>query len=101
MARKSIVNRQLKRETLVDKYFEKRKSLKFIINNSSSSMEEKIAAQESLQKIPRDALPVRLRNRCKLTGRPRGVYKKFGLARGKLREFAMNGEIPGVTKASW
>ena len=101
MARKSIVNRQLKRETLVNKYFEKRKSLKFIINNSSSSMEEKIAAQESLQKIPRDALPVRLRNRCKLTGRPRGVYKKFGLGRGKLREFAMNGEIPGVTKASW
>jgi len=101
MARKSIVNRQLKRETLVNKYIEKRKSLKFIINNSSSSMEEKIAAQESLQKIPRDALPVRLRNRCKLTGRPRGVYKKFGLARGKLREFAMNGEIPGVTKASW
>jgi len=101
MERKSIVNRQLKRETLVNKYIEKRKSLKFIINNSSSSMEEKIAAQESLQKIPRDALPVRLRNRCKLTGRPRGVYKKFGLARGKLREFAMNGEIPGVTKASW
>lgn len=101
MARKSIVNRQLKREALVNKYVEKRKSLKFIINNSSSSMEEKIAAQESLQKIPRDALPVRLRNRCKLTGRPRGVYKKFGLARGKLREFAMNGEIPGVTKASW
>ena len=101
MARKSIVNRQLKRETLVNKYIEKRKSLKSIINNSSSSMEEKIAAQESLQKIPRDAFPVRLRNRCKLTGRPRGVYKKFGLARGKLREFAMNGEIPGVTKASW
>ena len=101
MARKSVVNRQLKRETLVSKFTEKRKSLKLIINDSKSSLEEKIAAQESLQKIPRDALPVRLRNRCKLTGRPRGVYKKFGLARGKLREFAMNGEIPGVTKASW
>ncbi len=101
MARKSVVNRQLKRESLVIKYIEKRKSLKLIINNSSATIEEKIAAQESLQKIPRDALPVRLRNRCKLTGRPRGVYKKFGLSRGKLREFAMNGEIPGVTKASW
>ena len=101
MARKSVVNRQLKRESLVNKYNEKRKSLRLIIHSSSSSFEEKIAAQESLQKLPRDASPVRLRNRCGLTGRPRGVYKKFGLSRGKLREFAMNGEIPGVTKASW
>jgi small subunit ribosomal protein S14 len=101
MARKSVVNRQLKRESLVIKYNEKRKSLRLIIQSSSSSIEEKIAAQESLQKLPRDASPVRLRNRCGLTGRPRGVYKKFGLSRGKLREFAMNGEIPGVTKASW
>ena len=101
MARKSVVNRQLKRESLVIKYNEKRKSLRLIIQSSSSSIEEKIAAQESLQKLPRDASPVRLRNRCSLTGRPRGVYKKFGLSRGKLREFAMNGEIPGVTKASW
>ena len=101
MARKSVVNRQLKRESLVIKYSEKRKSLRLIIQSSSSSIEEKIAAQESLQKLPRDASPVRLRNRCSLTGRPRGVYKKFGLSRGKLREFAMNGEIPGVTKASW
>jgi small subunit ribosomal protein S14 len=101
MARKSVVNRQLKRESLVIKYNEKRKSLRLIISSSSSSIEEKIAAQESLQKLPRDTSPVRLRNRCSLTGRPRGVYKKFGLSRGKLREFAMNGEIPGVTKASW
>ena len=101
MARKSVVNRQLKRESLVIKYNEKRKSLRLIIQSSSSSIEEKVAAQESLQKLPRDASPVRLRNRCSLTGRPRGVYKKFGLSRGKLREFAMNGEIPGVTKASW
>lgn len=101
MARKSVVNRQLKRESLVNKYNEKRKSLRLIIRSSSSSIEEKIAAQESLQKLPRDTSPVRLRNRCSLTGRPRGVYKKFGLSRGKLREFAMNGEIPGVTKASW
>ena len=101
MARKSVVNRQLKRESLVNKYNEKRKSLRSIVQSSSSSIEEKIAAQESLQKLPRDASPVRLRNRCSLTGRPRGVYKKFGLSRGKLREFAMNGEIPGVTKASW
>ena len=77
MARKSVVNRQLKRETLVSKFTEKRKSLKLIINDSKSSLEEKIAAQESLQKIPRDALPVRLRNRCKLTGRPRGVLKSL------------------------
>ena len=75
--------------------------MKLIINNTSASFEGKIAAQESLQKIPRDALPVRLRNRCKLTGRPKGVYKKVGLSRGKTWEFAMNGEIPGVTKASW
>jgi len=101
MARKSVVNRQLKRESLVNKYNEKRKSLKLMIHSSSSSIEEKISAQESLQKLPRDSSPVRLRNRCGLTGRPRGVYKKFGLSRGKLREFAMNGEIPGVTKASW
>jgi small subunit ribosomal protein S14 len=101
MARKSVVNRQLKRESLVIKYNEKRKSLRLIISSSSSSIEEKIAAQESLQKLPRDTSPVRLRNRCSLTGRPRGVYKKFGLSRGKLREFAMNGEVPGVTKASW
>ena len=101
MARKSVVNRQLKRESLVIKYNEKRKSLRLIIRSSSSSIEEKRAAQESLQKLPRDTSPVRLRNRCSLTGRPRGVYKKFGLSRGKLREFAMNGEIPGVTKASW
>ena len=101
MARKSVVNRQLKRESLVIKYSEKRKSLRLIIQSSSSSIEDKITAQESLQKLPRDASPVRLRNRCSLTGRPRGVYKKFGLSRGKLREFAMNGEIPGVTKASW
>ena len=101
MARKSVVNRQLKRESLVNKYNEKRKSLRLIVQSSSTSIEEKIAAQESLQKLPRDSSPVRLRNRCNLTGRPRGVYKKFGLSRGKLREFAMNGEIPGVTKASW
>ena len=101
MARKSVVKRQLKRESLVNKYNEKRKSLRGIVQSSSSSIEEKIAAQESLQKLPRDTSPVRLRNRCSLTGRPRGVYKKFGLSRGKLREFAMNGEIPGVTKASW
>ena len=77
MARKSVVNRQLKRESLVIKYSEKRKSLRLIIQSSSSSIEEKIAAQESLQKLPRDASPVRLRNRCSLTGRPRGVYKKL------------------------
>jgi small subunit ribosomal protein S14 len=72
-----------------------------ILTSSSASEEEKGQAREKLQKLPRDSSPVRLRNRCALTGRPRGVFKKFGLARGKLREIALRGEIPGVIKASW
>ena len=101
MARKSVVNRQLKRESLVNKYVEKRKSLKLIINNSHLPLRKKLQHKNLYKKFLVMHYLFDLRNRCKLTGRPRGVYKKFGLSRGKLREFAMNGEIPGVTKASW
>jgi small subunit ribosomal protein S14 len=101
MARQSIVNREKKRRNIVQKFAAKRAELKAIMASSSASEEEKVQAREQFQKLPRDSSPVRLRNRCALTGRPRGVFKKFGLARGKLREIALRGEIPGVIKASW
>ena len=101
MARQSIVNREKKRRNIVQKFAAKRAELKAIMASSSASEEEKAQAREQFQKLPRDSSPVRLRNRCALTGRPRGVFKKFGLARGKLREIALRGEIPGVIKASW
>ncbi len=101
MARQSIVNREKKRRNTVQKFAAKRTELKAIMASSSASEEEKAQAREQFQKLPRDSSPVRLRNRCALTGRPRGVFKKFGLARGKLREIALRGEIPGVIKASW
>jgi small subunit ribosomal protein S14 len=101
MAKKSMVERELKRRKTVQRYAEKRVKLKAIIASPQSSDEEKRAAQAKLQALPRDASPVRLRNRCAITGRPHGYYRKFGLARNKLREAAMNGEIPGLTKASW
>jgi len=101
MARQSIVNREKKRRNTVRKFAAKRGELMAILKSSSASEDEKGMAREKLQKLPRDASPVRLRNRCALTGRPRGVFKKFGLARGKLREIALRGEIPGVIKASW
>lgn len=101
MAKTSVVNREKKRRETVKKFAEKRKSLLEIANNQKLPVEERYAAREKLQKLPRDASPVRLRNRCALTGRPRGVYRKFGLARGKLRIIALHGEIPGVIKASW
>jgi small subunit ribosomal protein S14 len=101
MARQSVVNRDKKRRETVKKYAAQRTELKAILTSSSASEEEKGQARETLQKLPRDSSPVRLRNRCALTGRPRGVFKKFGLARGKLREIALRGEIPGVIKASW
>jgi small subunit ribosomal protein S14 len=101
MAKTSVVNREKKRRETVKKYAEKRKALLEIANNQKLSVEERYVAREKLQKLPRDASPVRLRNRCALTGRPRGVYRKFGLARGKLRIIALHGEIPGVIKASW
>lgn len=101
MAKKALVNRDLKRRETVKKFAAKRAELMLIVNNQKLSPEERYEARLKLQKLPRDASPVRLRNRCALTGRPRGVYRKFGLARSKLRDIAMRGEIPGVIKASW
>ncbi|NIO40314.1 MAG: 30S ribosomal protein S14 [Burkholderiales bacterium] len=101
MAKKSLVNREKRRRNTVDKFAVKRGELRAVLKSSSASAEEKAEAREKLQKLPRNASPVRLRNRCALTGRPRGVFKKFGLARNKLREIALRGEIPGVIKASW
>ncbi len=101
MAKKAVVNRDLKRRDIVKKFAAKRAELMMIVNNQKLSSEERYEARLKLQKLPRDASPVRLRNRCALTGRPRGVYRKFGLARSKLRDIAMRGEIPGVIKASW
>ena len=101
MAKTSVVNRDKKRRATVKKYAAKRKELLEIINNHRFSQEDRYAARLKMQQLPRDASPVRLRNRCALTGRPRGVYKKFGLARAKLRDIALRGEIPGVIKASW
>lgn len=101
MAKKSIINRNLKRIKIVDKFAKRRSEILAILNDPSADHDQKLAARESLQKLPRDSSPVRLRQRCALTGRPRGVYKKFGLGRIKLREIAMCGQIPGVIKASW
>jgi small subunit ribosomal protein S14 len=101
MAKTAVVNRDKKRRETVKKYAARRKELLELVSNQRLSPEERYAAREKLQKLPRDASPVRLRNRCALTGRPRGVYRKFGLARGKLRIIALHGEIPGVIKASW
>jgi small subunit ribosomal protein S14 len=96
-----MMQRELKREKLVAKYAKKRAELKAIIRNVNSTDDERRAAQAKLNAIPRDASPTRQRNRCSITGRPHGVYRKFGLGRNKLREGAMKGEIPGLTKASW
>jgi small subunit ribosomal protein S14 len=101
MATTATINRDKKRREIVKKYAARRKELLEVANNAKLSTEERYAAREKLQKLPRDASPVRLRNRCALTGRPRGVYRKFGLGRGKLRLLALHGEIPGVIKASW
>lgn len=101
MAKKSLINREAKRRVTVRKYAAKRAELKAIMDNVKLSDEERMAARLKFQQLPRNASPVRLRNRCTLTGRPRGVFRKFGLARGKLRQLAMHGEIPGVIKASW
>lgn len=101
MAKVCLINREEKRARLVKKYAAKRAELKAVIASSRSSDEARMAALHALQALPRNASPVRQRNRCQLTGRPRGVFSKFGLARGKLREYAMRGEIPGIVKASW
>jgi small subunit ribosomal protein S14 len=101
MAKKSMLARQQKREQLVKRFAGRRADLRKIIRNPLASDEQKQAAQASLQAMPRDASPVRLRNRCAITGRPHGFYRKFGLARNKLREGTMRGEMPGLSKASW
>ena len=101
MAKLSVINRQEKREKLVKKFASKRAVLVKIINDQSYSEEERFQARLKLQALPRNANPTRLRNRCAITGRPRGVYSKFGLGRNKLREIAMRGEVPGMVKASW
>ena len=101
MAKASMVNRELKRQKLVKKYAVKRAELKAIITNMELGEEERAAASLALNKMPRDASASRLRNRCNLTGRPHGFYRKFGLGRNKLREAAMRGDVPGLVKASW
>ncbi|MEO6564232.1 MAG: 30S ribosomal protein S14 [Nitrosospira sp.] len=101
MAKIAVINRDLKRRETVKKFAAQRAELFIIINNNKISDEERHSARIKLQMLPRNASPVRLRNRCALTGRPRGVYRKFGLGRSKLRDIAMSGEIPGITKASW
>jgi small subunit ribosomal protein S14 len=101
MAKLALKNREAKREAAVKKYAAKRAELKSIIGDQTRSMEERMDAMKQLQALPRNASPTRLRNRCGLTGRPRGTFRKFGLARAKIREAAMRGDIPGLTKASW
>jgi small subunit ribosomal protein S14 len=101
MAKLALVLRQQKRVKTVAKFKAKRAQLFEILHDSRASDEARDEARAKLQKLPRDASPVRLRNRCALTGRPRGVYRKFGLGRNKLRDLAMKGEVPGIIKASW
>lgn len=101
MAKTNMVEREKKRAALAKKYAKKRAALKALIINPEASYEERDAAVNALQKLPRDSSPSRQRNRCQITGRPRGVYRKFGLARTKLREAATRGEVPGLKKASW
>ncbi|HVF63446.1 MAG TPA: 30S ribosomal protein S14 [Casimicrobiaceae bacterium] len=101
MAKLALINRQLKRKKLVAKTAKKRAQLKALIESPKLSDEDRYAARLKLQALPRNGNPTRLRNRCSITGRPRGVFRKFGLGRNKLREYAMKGEVPGVVKASW
>ena len=101
MAKVSMVNREKKRTKLVSKYAAKRDELRAIVKSANASDEERMEAVRKLQSMPRDASPSRQRNRCRLTGRPHGYYRKFGLCRNKLREAAMRGDIPGLRKASW
>jgi small subunit ribosomal protein S14 len=101
MAKTSMIQRDLKRSQLVKKYAVKRAELKKVIGNPHFSQEQQDEAVVNLQKLPRDASPCRIRNRCRVTGRPHGYYRKFGLGRNKLREYAMSGLIPGLVKASW
>lgn len=101
MAKLALINREEKRRKLVAQYAGKRAALEAVINNASLSDEERFEARLKLQALPRNSSATRLRNRCQLTGRPRGVFRKFGLCRNKIRELAFNGEIPGIVKASW
>ena len=101
MAKLAVKLREQKRRKTVEKFKARRAALFEVLHNVKASDEDKEAARAKLQKLPRDASPTRLRNRCALTGRPRGVYRKFGLARNKLRELALRGEVPGIIKASW
>jgi small subunit ribosomal protein S14 len=101
MAKNSMIARENKRARLVKRFATRRAELKAIIKNQDSSYEERYQAQLKLQEQPRDASPARQRNRCRVTGRPHGYYRKFGLSRNKLREAAMRGDIPGLVKASW
>ncbi|MEE4109282.1 MAG: 30S ribosomal protein S14 [Halieaceae bacterium] len=101
MAKKSMIAREAKRARTVARYAKKRAELKAVVSSVSASDEEKWEAQVALQKLPRNASPVRQQNRCQVTGRPHAVYRKFGLCRNKLREAAMRGDVPGLVKASW
>jgi small subunit ribosomal protein S14 len=101
MAKLALINREEKRTKLAAKYAARRAALIARIKDTKLSDEERMAARLALQQLPRNASPVRGRNRCNLTGRPRGVFRKFGLCRNKLREIAFRGEVPGMTKASW
>jgi small subunit ribosomal protein S14 len=101
MAKTSMINREVKREKLAKRHGAKRDALKKIISSTTASYEEKMDAVVKLQKLPRDSSPCRQRNRCELSGRPRGVYRKFGLGRNMLRKATMNGDVPGLRKASW
>ena len=101
MAKLASINRDLKRAALVRKYAKKRAALQSIVADQSVSEEDRYQARLKLQALPRNSNPTRLRNRCEVTGRPRGVFRKFGLCRNKLRDIAMRGEVPGMTKASW
>jgi len=101
MAKIALINREEKRRKAVARFAAKRAELFAVANDTKRSDEERADARARIQQLPRNASPSRLRNRCRLTGRPRGVFRKFGLGRNKLREFAMKGEIPGLTKASW
>ena len=101
MAKMALIERELKRDKLVAKYAKKHAEYKAIANDFKKSDEERAAARMALQKMPRNANPTRQRNRCAITGRPRGTFRQFGLARAKIRELAFAGDIPGITKASW
>ena len=101
MAKKSMIAREKKRAKFVAQHAEKRAVLKKTIASEESTFDEKMEAVTALQKLPRDSSPARQRNRCRITGRPHGVYRKFGLSRNKLREAAMRGDVPGLVKASW